>query len=210
MAHNRNTEVSQRTKRLTELIHIAYGLTGTEITDLQAMGISEELGQYPMADVEVALKACRRYGGKLTLAVILQHLPNGHPGPEEAWAIVGPVLTSEAATIVWTEEMREAFGVCRSLSDDPVAARLAFREAYIGAVERARQGRQAPVWSASLGHDPAGREPVLREAVRRGRLPESELRLFLPPPPLSPTVLGLIASATPKGLPAPSKSRKRS
>lgn len=101
---------------------------------------------------------------------------DGRPGAEEAWA-VALQCQDEAATIVWTDEIAEAWGVARHVLavGDEVGARMAFRECYAKAVERARSARAPVAWSASIGHDPMRRAEVIAQAVSDGRLPRAHL-----------------------------------
>lgn len=99
---------------------------------------------------------------------------DGRPGTDEAWSIA--VLgVDEAATVVWTDEIAEAWGVARPVMaiGDEVGARLAFREAYTRLVRAARKAGAPVRWTASLGHDPEGRDRALREAARLGRIADS-------------------------------------
>ena len=94
---------------------------------------------------------------------------DGRPGPEEAWAMVP---RDEAWTVVWTEEVAEAWGVAQPLlrERDPVAARMAFKESYVRIVQRARAEGNPVRWIASLGFDPNERAAVLAREVESGRL----------------------------------------
>lgn len=96
---------------------------------------------------------------------------DGRPGVEEAWAMAFRA-TDEAATIVWTDEMSEAFGVARPLllAGDEVAARMAFKESYQRLVDEARAERVQVKWSATLGHDTTGRNAALLPHVQAGRI----------------------------------------
>lgn len=91
------------------------------------------------------------------------------PGPDEAWAMVPK---SEAETVVWTEEMREAYAMAAPLLEagDFVAARMAFIESYKRLIERLRASTSKPRWSISLGTDKAGRTAVLADSLVRGRI----------------------------------------
>lgn len=104
------------------------------------------------------------------------------PGPEEAWAIARRA-TDEAATVVWTAEMAQAWAVALPLlgSRDDVGARMAFREAYQRLVAEARAAGTPPRWSASLGWDEQQRAQAIGQAVQLGYLPREEL-LALPAP----------------------------
>lgn len=104
---------------------------------------------------------------------------DGRPGAEEAWAMM-PL--TEAASVVWTDEMAEAFAVANPLiqDGDKIAARMAFTERYRVLVREARElGRQVR-WTPSLGHDAAEREGVLLEAVRRRRITVDHAQRLLP------------------------------
>lgn len=111
---------------------------------------------------------------------------DGRPGPEEAWAMIP---RDERASVVWTEEMAEAFGVSNPLlrEGDKIAARMAFLERYRALVRDARAAGIPVKWTASLGHDPADRERALLAAQRKGLLTAEHVAGLLPyrqePPP---------------------------
>lgn len=180
---------------LLKAIAVTAELTGTEWSKDAARAVAEELSQYPLAQVKIALTECRKsLKGRLTLAEIINRIPSGHPGPEEAWAIVSRSMNNEQISIVWTDEMREAYGVACALADDPIAARMAFKESYGPLVSAARSNRQQPSWSVSLGYDVAGRELAVQEAVEKGRLSiEQASRLVPSLPPIATETLRLIA-----------------
>lgn len=101
---------------------------------------------------------------------------DGRPGADESWA-VAVMARDEAATVVWTEEMRQAWAVARPVMDlgDEVGARMAFKDAYARLVDDARRRRTPPSWQLSLGHDAQGRREAIERAVEAGRLPPSTL-----------------------------------
>ena len=165
---------------LVELVTATYAVVGQEISDLGLAAIVMELRDYPEKNVAFALGRCRKELRRITLADILDRLPGGHPGPEQAWAIVSRVMSNEDVSIVWTDEMREAYGVCRSLAKDTVAARMAFREDYVSRVQAARANHRVPQWSVSLGHDAMGREVAVREAIEKKVITQEQARMLLP------------------------------
>jgi hypothetical protein len=123
---------------------------------------------------------------------------DGRPGPEEAWAMC-QAAADEARTVVWTEEMRQAWSIVWPLirqSGDEIGARMAFKEAYPRLVSEARARREPARWSTSLGADPAWRDEALRVAIEAGRLRLQALpdelrdRMLTPPAPSKP--VGLI------------------
>jgi hypothetical protein len=95
---------------------------------------------------------------------------DGRPGVETAWAMCP---RTEERSVVWTEEMAQAFGLCRNLlqSGDEIGARMVFKEQYPGLVGAARIAHLPVRWIASLGWDPGDRVRALREAVENKRLP---------------------------------------
>ena len=171
--------MSKRTE-LAKAIGVTAELTQTELsTDALRMMVAD-LERYPEQWIAGALTRCRReLKGRLTLADILARMDDGRPGAEEAWAMLPK---DEAVTAVWTEEMRDAFAIASPLLDegDTIAARMAFKEAYLAGIQRAREGAMPPLWSATLGHDPHGRERILLDAVQRGRLATGYVAALLP------------------------------
>lgn len=107
---------------------------------------------------------------------------DGRPGAEEAWAIAVRAA-DEAATIVWTEEMAQAWGACSSVMNlgDEVGARMAFKEAYNRLVEDARRLQRPVQWTPTLGHDLAQRHEALSRAEVAGLLPGGEALRLAPP-----------------------------
>lgn len=108
---------------------------------------------------------------------------DGHPGPEEAWAIARRA-DDENVTLVWTEEIAECWGICLPVlrGGDEVGARMAFKEAYVARIAKARQASKPVVWHATLGHDAAQRDAALEQAYAAGLLPQPERLKELPGP----------------------------
>lgn len=96
---------------------------------------------------------------------------DGRPGAEEAWSIAVTGL-DERATIVWTPEIAEAWGVARPVMQlgDEVGARMAFRQAYERIVAAARMRRLPVQWLVAEGHDPAERARAVQAAAELGRV----------------------------------------
>lgn len=100
---------------------------------------------------------------------------DGRPGPEEAWS-VALSAADEAKSLVWTDEMAQAWGICKAVFDtgDQIGARMAFKEAYARLVTESRAHGVAVKWTASLGHDANGRDEVIERAQLAGLLPPPE------------------------------------
>lgn len=182
--------------KLHEAIAVTYAAVGQDLTDAALQIITTDLRAYPLPAVFAALQRCRRELKRIALVDILDRIPGGHPGAEEAWSIVSKALTDEKVTVVWTDEISQAFGVALGLNDDPIAARMAFKEVYTKLIAEARDQRKPVVWRASLGHDPHGREPVLLESIEKGRLTSEHIAELLPyRDSPHPRVAALIAGA---------------
>ncbi len=166
-------------KKKEELYQLVVGtaeVCGHEMTVPAAKMIARDLASYPIELGDKALEKCRRQvSGRLTLALIVQRIDDGHLGVEEAWALCP---RSEDETVIWTDEISEAFGVARlMLEDDAVAARMAFKEAYARLLSEAREARRMATWKVSLGAR-STRCPALKHAVELGLLPAADaLRL---------------------------------
>lgn len=182
---------------LAEAVKATYDVIGQSTTDLQLAVTIDELSGYPIAHVLAALSRCRKELRKLTLADILDRLPNGHPGPEEAWGTISRAMGNEALSLVWSEEMREAYGVANQLADDAIAARMAFKETYQRLVSEARAAGRSPKWSVSQGTDKADRERAIVEGVKAGRLSAAHAQQLLPHMD-DPNALALLQEIAPR------------
>lgn len=157
-------------EKLVQAIAVTAELTGTRLSEAAAVTLAEDLAEFEPGKVMAALRRCRREGCKrLTVGEVIARIDDGRPGPEEAWAMIPK---DEFSSVVWTDEMSIAMQHARSLLDEGemVQARMAFRERYVQLVADARDARVAPNWTPSLGHDPAGREAALMNAVANGRI----------------------------------------
>ncbi len=155
---------------LLEAVAVTAELCGRTFSEPAARVFVADLSAYPERAVIAALARCRKeVRGLLTVQDVVTRLDDGRPGADEAWSMMP---FDEAQSVVWSDEMAEAFGVCCPLLDegDRVAARMAFKEAYTRLVAKARDAGKPVNWTPSLGHDPRGRESALAVAVNAGRL----------------------------------------
>ena len=155
-----------------------------EPSDSVVMSIFDVLAEYPIKHIEAALKAhCQKSRFAPTPADIFELLETNyqHLPAEEAWALCPK---TETATVVWTDEIAEAFGVCSELlaDGDAIAARMAFKASYDRICNIASLQHKRPVYRVSLGHDKAGIEPVIQKAVRLGRITQEAGQRYLPAP----------------------------
>jgi len=167
--------------RLLMAIAVTAELCGKVYTSAAAQLFADDLDGYDEPAVLAALSRCRREldGRPFNVAAVIARIEDGRPGVEQAWAML-PL--SESATVVWTDEMREAWAAALPLLDlgDRIGARMAFKESYVAAMARARDEKRRVAWTASIGTDKQEAARVLRDAAERGRLP-------------APHVAGLIA-----------------
>lgn len=109
---------------------------------------------------------------------------DGHPGADEAWSIALQAR-HESATVVWTEQISDAFFVAAMpLLDegDKIAARRAFMERYEHNLAEARKQGIDAKWIASLGSNADQRASAIESAQRQVRLTADYADKFLPPP----------------------------
>ena len=165
---------------LIKAVAVTAELCGRTFSPEAAAVFVGDLAAYPERAVIAALGKCRReVRGMLTIAEVVSRLDDGRPGAEEAWSLMP---FDEAQSVVWSDEMSRAFGVCGPLLavGDRVAARMAFKETYTRLVSEAREGGVPVKWSPSLGHDPRGREAALLAAVDRGQITLEHARELAP------------------------------
>ena len=171
---------AEPSRELLQAIAVTSELCGRTFSEAAAKVFVSDLSAYPESQVMGALTRCRKeVRGMLTVQDVVSRLEDGRPGAEEAWSMIPQ---SESASTVWTAEMAQAFGVCLGLLDggDKVAARMSFKETYLRLVSKSRETGEKVEWSASLGHDPRGREAVVRAAVEAGRLTMEQARQYIP------------------------------
>lgn len=166
--------------KLRDEVVATWSINGQQLEDAAVALIVKELQAYPLNDVAAALSRCRRELKRMTLADVLDRIPGQHPGVEEAWSIVAKALNDERVTIVLTDQMMQAFGSALDVQEDPIAARMAFKEVYTRLVAIARDQRTPIRWRPSLGHDASGREGAVLEAVEKGRITAAHAAALLP------------------------------
>lgn len=180
-------------EQILEGLAVTIALCGTAWSQQATQAACLKLQRkYPVRAVLAALDRCQdECKGRLALGDIVERIEEantgGWPGPNEAWAAVGQLGEEETAVCV-----HEAFQALDSvqglLGSDDVAARMAFLESYKRLVAKAKAEGRRPEWRASLGHDRAGRQRVLLQAVERGWLPRAEAERQLGQP-LGPKAL---------------------
>lgn len=103
-----------------------------------------------------------------TIADIISNMVTNHPSVEEAWALVPK---DEYATAVMNQVIQKAFSACCSLlEEDPIAARMTFKEVYQKELQQAITNNEEPVWYISVGQDKNQRDSVIHEAIQKNRI----------------------------------------
>lgn len=151
---------------------------GSTISPTVAMMMADDLGDYPMDALGVALRSCRReVKGRLTVADIIQRCQaeDGRPGKDEAWSI-GLESSDEYGTAVMTWEIQQAMASAKIILDegDQVGARMAFMSTYERLVRESRQVARPVEWIVSLGFDKDRRATAIQQAAQLNRIPQIE------------------------------------
>ena len=189
---------------ILKAVAVTAELTGAELSEAALRVMAGDLDAYPEAAVIRALDRCRKeLKTRLTLAAVLERVEeqDGRPGADEAWAIALGAM-DEAETVVWTDEMVEAFAVARPVLEarDKVGARVAFRDAYERLVREGREAGKGCKWVASIGHDAARREAALTQAVQRGRIAGESVAHLLAAPQGDGAVTAALLQGRPQAL----------
>jgi hypothetical protein len=172
-------------EKLLEALAGTAELMGAQLSPVALAMMAKDLQEYEPALLMQALKNVRKASRFFNLNAIIEEVeklkPDGRLGADEAWAIYPH---DEATSAVISNEMAEAMQVAYPLlqEGDKVGARMAFKNAYERITENNKANGHEPKWFPSLGSDPSGRELVITEAVRLGRLPQSTIQTLLPPP----------------------------
>lgn len=156
--------------KVIQAIAVTAELCGRTFSPAAAAVFAADLDGFPDDAVLAALTRCRKeVRGILTTQDVISRIDDGRPGVEEAWAMIP---RDEESSIVWTDEMAQAYGSVAPLlaEGDKIAARMAFKETYSKLVSEARERRELPKWTPSLGSDVSGRQMALIDAVRHNRL----------------------------------------
>ena len=145
--------------------------------------IFETLIDYELIHIKKSLLQHRKMSKFApTPADIIDLLESSHQhlSADEAWALCP---ASELETVVWTNEIAQAWAVCSNLfyEGDKIGARMAFKSAYERITNISQMQGIRPRWSVCLGDDKSGIEPVVTKAVSMGRISQQQANKALPP-----------------------------
>lgn len=160
---------------LIETLGAMMELAGQQVRPAALSLLAGDLTHLPRPALELALARIRaEHRGLILTSTVLQYVDHamGRLLPAEAYALALS-STDDRATIVWTNEIAEAWAVAAPLlnAGDKFGSRQAFMESYARLTGEARALRRFPTVQVSLGHDPEGRTRALQEAITAGRLP---------------------------------------
>ena len=158
--------------KIHQKIMICAEMRGYPIGEMTAAAMERKLRNVPEEALSVALDRLSERSGRLTYLDVKNALPGSHRSPDEAWAIMSRAF-DEGNTVVCTEQMMDAFGEVRHMTD-MVAARMAFKECYNRKLNESYNKRA--VWFTSYGHDPSDRVSQVRSGVEAGILEPGYLR----------------------------------
>lgn len=144
------------------------------------------LKPYPFAAIERGFAVhgrVSRFSPKPADIIDFINQHDGRLSADEAWAEVVKAA-DEHASMLWTDEMREAWFQCKPVFDsgDEIGARMAFRQHYSRLLDAARlQGRPVK-YEVSLGFDSDSRQQVIEKAVAVGAISADKQAKLLPSP----------------------------
>lgn len=163
---------------IAQIITATAEVLGHEITPAAVEMMALDLAEYPDQQIALALQACRReLTGRLTLAAILERIDalDGHPDPNEAWAIALKAA-DEASSVAMTKEIATALHAAGPVlaAGDEIGARMAFIDRYKRELMDSRRERKPVRWYLSPGHCPHGRQSEIDRMKREGLINDSE------------------------------------
>ncbi len=171
----------ETSKSIIAALMVTANIYGKDFSEDAARVLADDLKCFDENLILAALSSCRKELKTFpTVADIISRIDDGRPGPEEAWTLLPK---DEYSSVVWTDEMREAFGtIYKLIEQDQISARMAFKEIYIKLVSMSRMNGRKVRWEPSLGFTMAGREMALRIAVQRNRISMRHANSLLPQP----------------------------
>jgi hypothetical protein len=186
-------------------------MAGGKVLSPRAMvSIFDDLEDWSIDAVLAALKFHRKTAKFAPTAfdiIDLLNAKNRRPSADEAWAMRPK---DEFETVVWTQEMAEAYNIAYDLiiEGDMIAARMAFKGAYERLCAESTLRSSPIAWVACIGYDKAKIEPALQKAVIAGRISQDHASKLLPEPMDGGPIAGLLSGKVTE-LPANNENLKR-
>lgn len=157
---------------MLSLVYLMAEYHDHEISDSKAAMLAMDLEGFTpktISDAWVRYRKNAKNTRMPNVGQLVELIEDGNPCAQIAW---GMMPKSEDDSIVWSDEMREAWAVSWPLirEGNVTGAYFAFKEAYEAAVLKCRTSGKSPKWSASFGHRKSGRELAVVEAVSTKRI----------------------------------------
>ena len=169
-------------KEFAEFIASIFEIYSAKITPASIMIWTNMMNNYPFSVIKDALLhhvQHSTFAPKPADMINFIKSKDGRPSADEAWAMIP---RNEYVSAVLTQDMLTAMAAAQPLLNegDQVAARMAFKDSYNNLVNEARNKCTPIAWFPSLGEDKNGRESVITEAIRLGRITEEHGKKMLP------------------------------
>jgi hypothetical protein len=169
-------------KEFNNLLIGTFEVYVTKLTPASIMIWANSMDKYSFSDLKNALSyhiQSSPFAPKPSDLIHIIQAQDGRPSADEAW---GMIPRNESVSAILSQEMLTAMAAAQPLLNegDQVAARMAFKESYSNLVNSARQTSRPVEWFPSLGDDKYGREAVVKEAIRLGRISETHGKKLLP------------------------------
>ncbi|MDP1774238.1 MAG: hypothetical protein Q8L15_18375 [Methylobacter sp.] len=164
-------------------------------SDRVVSSVFDDLVDYPLSAVKLALgyhARQSRFAPTPHDVVVLLESGNKRLSADEAWAMMPK---DEFDTVVWTQEMAEAYNIAYELivDGDKIAARMAFKGAYERLCAEAVMMQRPVKWTPCIGYDKTKIETALQKSVLAGRITQERANKYLPAPVESGLIAGLIS-----------------
>lgn len=156
--------------------------------------VIDALSKYPLDALLLAINKhvqSARFAPAPNDIISLLESGNKRLSADEAWAMMP---ADESETVVWTDEMAEAYNIAYDLlaDGDKIGARMAFKAAYTRLCEQAELIGRPMRWNIAIGYDKTKIESVLAKAVSAGWITQQQAQKHLPAPTDAGPIAGLL------------------
>lgn len=165
---------------LQSLLNLICEYHGVDVSDSRLLMFEQDLKLFSIGEIRDAWGKYRLKNSKFPMPKdLIDNIQDGRPSAQEAW---GMIPKTEEESVVWSEEMRIAFGACYDLicQGQITNAFFVFREKYEELLMKSRTTHVSPKWEPSFGYRKDGRALAIKEAVEKGRISVQQARSFFP------------------------------
>jgi hypothetical protein len=167
-------------KELLTLISLVFEYHGQSASEERLTMFAEDLKAFSLNEIKSAWQVYRLKNTKLPLPKdLIEHMQDGRPPTQEAWSMIPK---NESDSVVWTDEMRLAYGVCAPLINQGqiTNAFFAFKETYERLVMENRLKKVQTNASPSFGFDKTGRETAIKKALEMNMITYNQAKNLFP------------------------------